>query len=206
LISSTRIFSKRNGSTLILPGEVALHSAIYGIVRDESGSPLERISMTYGEMDDSEEERKWIRTGDDGSFLIPALKDRFYRIFFPDPSNYDVNGRYYKADDLTYVAAGSNLNITMIGSACLKVRTRTLKDRYGPPFEYDAWLENENGQVLEVENLCKWSSSVYFFDTPAGMVRAVVAIHGVQYQTPLFEMPEGKSLRIGNLVPWELRQ
>jgi hypothetical protein len=180
--------------TLILYNEIVPSLSIQGIVRDESGNPLDDILIRPSVIEGKKQWFDWSRTKENGSFCFPAFPDSLYNISIAPVLRKDY---WYIVQDQYSLSAGAYVDVTVVSVNGVEVSLRSLFQNKGfLHYEYDAWLEDEHGRTISAKTTKMDLRKALFLDVPEGNMRAkIITGDGEQFLTPYFEIKRGKGLR-----------
>lgn len=210
----------REGVTLYCHDEPPLEKSVQGIVHDEDGKPLGNIMLRLyeeasvrrgGKID---KDLRSIFIEDDGRFNIPASPDRTYRLMV---FTHMWSSHWSLVKEIPALTAGSYQKIELSTRERTGIALRfesfykAMRKKYSPgedisnsfdySFDYDAWLQTDEGQIVDGVEISKGDFDAYIDFIPPGLKNARVVMHaksGEQYISPLIDIEAGKYVRLAD--------
>lgn len=179
--------------SLLVYDENSVRNFIEGKVVDPSGQPVEGVMIQPSVMEGPQKRLGWMRTGNNGSFRLPASRENRYHVAFPP---FEQEGLWYTAAPMDSLAAGSNLKITLAAWTGVHVDLQPILRSQGyTPLEYEAWLESPEGMPLHAAQIHATPSTLLFLGVPVTSMHAVIQTReGKRYRSPLLVLKKGMSL------------
>lgn len=186
---------------ITVPKVLALSSRIRGVIRDESGLPVEGIAVRPRLRDEDSLDFNTMplrtasaRSDAEGRFEIKVFKNQVYRLQL-----YRSGGKkhWLPKEDLNAVPDGSDVTITMIQGTSVELDySEFLSSEKGKRF-HSTWLENEKGRWVIPEIRDDQDSCAVFKGIPPGKIRAVIGLKGNELiRTPLYDVEAGMHVRM----------
>jgi len=180
------------GITIVCPSGAADEWTIKGIVTDESGWPVEGISLLAEGTNHG-----WTTTKADGLFAFCVDPNKTYDLRISSSTR--PNSPWYKGRGVSGVVPGSFKTIVLEADTGLEVLVRGFFDKYRFRLLWeDLWLEGRDGQKISFESRHGLGSRVLFYGVPCGAdLRAVIRFEdGSLRCSPFVAIEEGRSRMI----------
>jgi len=181
-------------------------NSIKGVIRDETGKPIEGIRVSPFLMDQEFKHLDTAITDKNGRFCCPVDRTKIYRVSLLVPMGIDrFNNWLFPVGKRANLSAGAWLDITLNSEDLTGVRISMsplfegepkgkefFKSKFESP-DCEAWLETEKSVLIEQAKVMFFLDQVIFTRTPVSKLKGVVLFKsGERFETPFFNIEKSK--------------